>query len=154
MKSAILKLMLLCCSLVSATTAISFGLSPTTSLRFAPLIGGPKFLPVHVQVIVYKDHVFDFVPLDATSPETLQKLISLQSVPAEIRYFDKRRTKPEASSHQSNDEKGDSAIDTVTIIQQDFCNVYDTQLNLLSNNCWKFAFQLVRFIEQREVGRS
>jgi hypothetical protein len=58
-------------------------------LETSPLIGGPSWLPLHVKVVL-KDrelfHQWDLIPIDATSVTTLQKLTTLQYVPAQIRY--------------------------------------------------------------------
>lgn len=69
-------------------------------LENSPLIGGPSWLPLHIKVILrdYDDddehddraslfeHRWDFVPVNATEFTTLQRLLTLQAVPAEIRY--------------------------------------------------------------------
>ena len=66
-------------------------------LRLSPLIGGPKFLPLHVEIILSDNtsngvasatvlHRFDFVPAMPTDPMTLGKLLTLQSVPGLVRY--------------------------------------------------------------------
>jgi hypothetical protein len=84
-------------------------------LRFSPLVGGPTFLPLHVEVIIvtrilqaqkmdtvyirsdtsfssipfYADslifHRFDFLPEKPTDPTTLARLFSLQCVPGTVR---------------------------------------------------------------------
>jgi len=101
-------------------------------LKVAPLIGGPAWLPLHVKVVVENDHTWDFVPLNATSPSTLKSLVTLHSVPGEIRYY---RQKKKAS---------DDAIISPTIRRaQEFVNAYtDRDLNLIRNNCWTFALML------------
>ena len=80
-------------------------------LRFSPLVGGPSFLPLHVELILvpvieynlndrrqkkYTDiistnksfyiHRFDFLPENPRDQDTIVKLIQLQSVPANVRY--------------------------------------------------------------------
>ena len=58
-------------------------------LETSPLIGGPAWLPLHVKVVLKNRELFhqwDLIPIDATNATTLQKLISLQPVPAQIRY--------------------------------------------------------------------
>ena len=149
--SYLLPILLVCWSYPELASAISVKISPTTSLRLAPLIGGPKFLPIHIQVKVEQDHVFDFVPLNATEPETLQKLLQFQPVPGQIRYFDKRGRRSSRSvgdgGGDDDDDVDEKIIDKVRRIQQDFCEPYDTDLHLISNNCWTFAFQLIGFIE-------
>jgi hypothetical protein len=81
-------------------------------LRFSPLIGGPSFLPLHVEVILvpvidritvvehgietalnpapnseYFDiHRFDFLPENPREPATIVRLMQLQAVPGLVRY--------------------------------------------------------------------
>jgi hypothetical protein len=79
-------------------------------LRFSPLIGGPPFLPLHVDIILvpqisadpdkieavlksatneneYADiHRFDFLPENPTDPTTIVRLMLLQGVPGRVRY--------------------------------------------------------------------
>ena len=83
-------------------------------VRFSPLIGGPN-IPLHVEVMMLKSitpcsrisdydndsdetknidktgnmqclHRFDFIPLEPTKKSTIQKLITLQSVPGRLRH--------------------------------------------------------------------
>lgn len=68
--------------------------------QFKPLVGGPSFLPLHVEVIIAPSssesgmnllensvaHRFDFLPLNPENPAVLQQLISFQSVPGLVRY--------------------------------------------------------------------
>lgn len=100
---------------------------------FQPLIGGPSWLKLHVQVNLVDSydsndsnndnnntqirHKFDFVPLDAADPKTLLRLLTLQSVPGQIRTFQ--------STHSPSLQ---------------FCQQYNTQLHLMYNNCWTFAW--------------
>ena len=59
------------------------------NLETSPLIGGPSWLPLHVKVVLKsKDicHQWDLIPIDATNTTTLQKLVTLQNVPAQIRH--------------------------------------------------------------------
>ncbi len=75
-------------------------------LRFSPLIGGPSFLPLHVEVILAphakKNHVisennyggkaapqfhkFDFLPTNPTDPMTLLRLMTLRPVSGKVRH--------------------------------------------------------------------
>jgi len=72
-------------------------------VRFSPLIGGPKFLPIHVEVMfldyintqkVNDDdgttveylHRFDFLPAHPNDDATIMKLLSLQSVSGLVRH--------------------------------------------------------------------
>jgi hypothetical protein len=59
-------------------------------LRFSPLIGGPRFLPAHCEVMLANEstctlHRFDFVPANPTDPKTLATLLTLRSVPGVLR---------------------------------------------------------------------
>ena len=103
-------------------------------LKLAPLIGGPSWLPVHVKVVVEEDHTWDFVPLNATSPETLQSLISLRSVPGEIRYYRQGGNAATTTGSTSSPRirSAQKFVDTYT----------DRDLNLIQNNCWTFALLL------------
>ena len=60
-------------------------------LENSPLLGGPPWLPVHVKVILHDqvssvEHRWDFLPKNAAELSTLQRLLTLQAVPAETRY--------------------------------------------------------------------
>ena len=118
------------------TTVYSFSIPVADRVRLdtAPLIGGPSWLPLHVKVVVDDVHVFDYVPLNATSTETLQNLLSLQTVPAEVRV--KISSKDVASSSNT----------VYSMRASQFCEDYTKDLHLIQNNCWTFAFDLVRFI--------
>lgn len=106
---------------------VSAALSLSPQLRRKPLIGGPPWLKVHVQVCVTNELTCDFIPLDATKDSTLAKLITLQSVPGEIRTIWRVREE--------------------TIVARraiDYCEKYEsTDLHLLYNNCWTFALGLL-----------
>jgi hypothetical protein len=116
------------------THAFTIRISPNVEIRSAPLIGGPSWLPVHCQVIVDQTNVFDFVPLDATNPKVLQKLVTFQDVPAIARIRTKGKT--------STSIMVDRAVA--------FCQEYDRDLHLLNNNCWAFAYELVSQITLQE----
>ena len=112
--------------------------SGSLGLQVEPLIGGPSWLKLHVQVILEfegtRRYKFDFVPLNPTEPETLQKLVQLQAVPAEWRFL--------ASDKSPQGALEDQFIQKAKL----FCEKYDSQLHLISNNCWIFAFQLYRHL--------
>lgn len=58
-------------------------------LETSPLIGGPSWLPLHVKVVLQNKelyHQWDLIPIDATNTTTLQNLVTLQHVPAQIRH--------------------------------------------------------------------
>ena len=135
----------------------------TVWLQCMPLIGGPEWLPVHVRVLIEvqqqqpqqpltmavpffldkpKDHPpppprprqshvwwWDFVPHNATQPQTLQRLIQGQSVPGWVR---------------SNQDPDDTTNMPVLVHRaHQYSQWYDKDLNLLTNNCWTFASQLL-----------
>ena len=57
-------------------------------LRLSPLVGGPKFLRVHTALFVEDDNElvgFDFLPREPTDPETLRKLVTMQTCPGQVR---------------------------------------------------------------------
>lgn len=102
-------------------------------LEMHPLLGGPSWLPVHVKVVVGEVNRYDFVPQNATSPETLKKLLSLQDVPADARSF-----------------LSDQCDDLYSRRANRFCQEYSKDLHLITNNCWTFAFELVQFLVDEE----
>lgn len=109
-------------------------------LRRTPLIGGPEWLPLHVQVCFQtKDalYTWDFVPLRATEFTTLQRLVTWQDVPATVRS---RKTTREGYEELINGSARDNvALETAV----SFCNQYPgDRLHLANNNCWTFALQL------------
>jgi hypothetical protein len=141
--------------------------TPTIQLRPAPLIGGPSWLPLHCQVIVDTTHVFDFVPLNATSPATLQKLLALQAVPATARIRQQRQQQQQqlqqqpidcntakVTSRKNNNKKtiSDDPSQTVVVVTRAmaFCQDYDKDLHLLHNNCWTFAYDLISYALREE----
>lgn len=121
-------------------------LNNRVKLQLSPLIGGPAWLPVHCKVVVDDSYLFDFIPLNAASTETLQKLISLQAVPATVR------------TTQNNNNRGGDDDDELTKLYLEravqFCQEYEKQLHLINNNCWSFAFDLLRYIFQSESKRG
>jgi hypothetical protein len=123
-----------------ATPVNSFSIPVADSIRLetAPLIGGPSWLPVHVKVVVDEFNVFDYVPRNATATETLQNLLSLQAVPAEARAKISSNTATAAASETTTTVYSTRAFQ--------FCEDYTKDLHLIENNCWTFAFDLVRFI--------
>jgi hypothetical protein len=64
----------------------SAGTPVYASLR--PLVGGPAFLPLHVQ-IEHEGLTYDFLPVDATSMETTRALLSGGAVAGRIRCRNK-----------------------------------------------------------------
>lgn len=136
--------------------------TPTIQLRPASLIGGPSWLPLHCQVIVDTTHVFDFVPLNATSPATLQKLLTLQPVPATARIRQRQQLQsidcnsPKPTPSNNNNKISDDPSQTVVAVTRavDFCQDYDKDLHLLQNNCWTFAYDLISYVLREEKRRN
>ena len=118
--------------------ALSINVSKDIEIRLLPLIGGPSFLPVHCRVVIQEDYGFDFVPKNPTAKETLQKLVSLQAVPADARIFGVPK-----------DEDATSLPVMVTRARE-FCTNYTKDLHLIRNNCWLFAYELIRYIQQED----
>jgi hypothetical protein len=117
------------CLLPFAATALS---SPR--LRVQPLIGGPTWLKVHVQVCVSEELTCDFIPLDATNDATLGRLVTLQGVPGVVRMMG---TVGEARPSQR---------------AKSYCDNYEsTQLHLVSNNCWTFALGLLWHLQTEDT---
>jgi hypothetical protein len=123
-------------------------------LKASPLIGGPSWLPLHCKVVVDDGaFVFDYVPKDPTSTDTIRKLILLQSVPAEARI---RKAPPSRGVNTTDLPGGDhvspgeicdgSADDWYVHRAVHFCRNYRKDLHLVTNNCWSFAFDLIRHV--------
>lgn len=90
----------------SATTTSSPSLD--VFVRFSPLVGGPRFLPLHVEVVLQENHDggiaisaddsnddpgaaavrhrFDFLPSDPTSLDTTVRMATLRPVSGLVRY--------------------------------------------------------------------
>jgi hypothetical protein len=116
----------------------------TIGLRPSPLLGGPSWLPLHVKVVAQSSttqYTWDFLPINATDPSTLQRLTSLQSVPGVLR----RRRKILASTQNCALPVANETDSTIIAARGDqFCDAYqNTELNLVTNNCWTFALQLL-----------
>ena len=96
-------------------------------LKLSPLIGGPSLIPIHVKVIVAEDHIYDFVPLNATDPHTIADLLRFQPVPGEIRSMGRKQNRSPLVARADK-----------------FVMEYkDTNLHLLTNNCWTFALLML-----------
>jgi len=132
-------------------------------LEATPLIGGPAWLPLHCKVVLLSlpptavveeisqrspstdsnndgRHEWDFVPENATSVETLSRLIGLKNVPGLVRYKYKSRQNDRGPAAASSSPLSSSLI----LDRADaFCADYQGQnLHLFTNNCWTFALQL------------
>jgi hypothetical protein len=148
---------------VPGVDAWSIPVVPGIALQPAPLIGGPSWLPLHVKMVIFDpesssleygtlppkqqqpEFRFDYVPLNPTSPETLQKLLLFQPVPAEARQSPSVFSKTAATTSTSLTRRR---------VQRalEFCETYDKDLQLLSNNCWTFCFELLDHVQRNEDG--
>ena len=128
--------------------ALQVSVNNRVAIQLSPLIGGPAWLTVHCKVIVDESHVFDFIPLNAASTETLKKLITLQKVPATVRIIQKNDKSEVNSSFNNRSGDGDDDELAKLYVEQavQFSEEYDQDLHLISNNCWSFAFDLLRNI--------
>ena len=147
---------------LASTLIFLFGTNPSFEVRgfqvsvgnrvkilTSPLLGGPSWLKVHCKVIVDDSYVFDFVPLNAASVETIQKLVCLQPVPATIRTIQNNASSGlnELFKKRSEDDNDDWQSDELYSRRAvEFCNDYDQDLHLIRNNCWSFAFDLIQNI--------
>jgi hypothetical protein len=131
--------------ILAGVNSLTWSISPQIQIKAAPLIGGPTWLQLHCQVIVDATYVFDFVPLDATNTTTLQKLISLQMVPA-IARIRRRHLQPTITPDDDEDTTSSSRVARAV----KFCRHYNRDLHLIQNNCWTFAYDLVTQISVQE----
>ena len=128
--------------LLPIITALTFNFAKDISLKLAPLVGGPRWLPVHVKVILCDAHGFDFVPLNPTSVDTLQKLLTLQAVPAEARILPSYRSSSDSSTTGTSNEEQSAYV----LRAREFCTQYNKDLHLVKNNCWSFAFDIINYV--------
>lgn len=191
MRAAALVTALLCAVVSSCAGLASSPLG--IYLRFSPLIGGPRFLPAHVEVMLAHEgslHRYDFVPANPTDPKTLATLLTLRSVPGVLRC---RVVDGSSSTRQpvTDDEdalssrpgelrmilaktaregggggniiRGENGIsfrlafvasaDSSGLISKAdiFTQQYQRErgeLNLLTNSCYVFAYDLLQFINK------
>jgi hypothetical protein len=152
-------------------------------LQPSPLFGGPKWLQVHVKVVLYildttaassssigdhddeTQHLWDFVPKNATRPETLAELLSLRAVPGQVRYQCRPRRPPgriigsaetidESNNNVVGGQETATAADELVARANEFCATYSTDLHLLRNNCWTFAFSLCNHLNNYDTKRE
>lgn len=128
--------------------------SSSVSLQLSPLVGGPRWLKVHVKVLLSDSdditHAWEFVPLKATSPATLASLLSFKAVPGEIRYQrepSSNSVKPQLSAETLVLQDSEPVVAQVN---DDFCPSYPTDLHLIRNNCWNFALDLISYLKSRQ----
>jgi hypothetical protein len=141
-----LRVLLTLLMMLTWVNSLTLSITPQIQIKAAPLIGGPTWLPLHCQVIVDATYAFDFVPLNATSTTTLQKILSLQLVPAIARIRRHRQftntTDDDTNSVSSSSSRVDRALT--------FCRHYNKDLHLIQNNCWTFAYDLVAHISMQD----
>jgi hypothetical protein len=101
--------------------------------KFKPLIGLPKFLRLHIMVAFdailstgsKETYTLDFLPIGATDPLIMSRLISGKSSQGEVRIQKSDRT-------------------SMSTEGENFANMlisgFEPSLNLYFNNCWHFAF--------------
>ena len=136
--------------------ALQVAVNSRVIIQTAPLVEGPSWLPVHCKVVVDDSYVFDFIPLNAASKETLQKLVTLQAVPATVRILKKNaENEDDGKSNRVGEDAGKSAsaeqyVERAVLFSEE----YDRDLHLLSNNCWSFAFDLLQTISRPENARG
>lgn len=164
--------------------------------RFSPLIGGPTFIPIHVEVMILETTIddmqmhsengsaktllrrIDFIPKDAEKIETILKLVTFQNVPAIIR--DRTLT-------YGYEKDSDESLNVLNPINVDFARIetllqnsvsiektnfilplnidgianidymkslsfcvkskQGSELNLLNNNCYSFAYDILQTLK-------
>ena len=115
--------------LVLILTATAATTRPKLSFGFKPLIGGPKFVPIHVYITLQQDaevSYLDFLPIDPTNPSTLQRLILGQDGPGEIR-----------------DRRTPGYNDDQRLIEY-MISGFNKDINLYTNNCYHFAYHCAK----------
>ena len=164
--------------------------------RFSPLIGGPTFLPIHVEVMILETTIddmqmnsgngsaktllrrIDFIPKDAEKIETILKLVTFQNVPAIIRdrtltygyendndeslnilnpiNVDFARMESllqnSVSIEKTNfvlplDIDGIANIDYMKSLSLCVKSKEGSELNLLNNNCYSFAYDILQSLK-------
>ena len=134
--------------------ALQVRVNSRVTIQPSPLIGGPSWLPVHCKIIVDDSHIFDFIPLNAASTETIRKLITLKPVPATARIIQKEKKNRIHDSCNKRSDDDDELEKMYVERAVQFCQEYEQDLHLVRNNCWSFAFDLLRDISQPESTRG
>jgi hypothetical protein len=121
----------------AAGTTGSDGMIPIYATA-RPLIGGPAFLPLHIQV-AHAGVAYDFLPCNPSAAGTTATLLLGGSVEGRIRCRPVHSHRLESSWHllgrtaRSSDEV------------HEFAQRQSTVLCLRTRNCWSFAADLARF---------
>lgn len=115
------------------------------ALEATPLIGGPSWLPLHVKVVLTTEtssrYEWDFIPVKARDPATLNRILKLQYVPGLVRTKFNRQ-KPDWKTKLDALTLSAESKDLVELATA-FSSSYDaSRLHLITNNCWTFALQL------------
>ena len=123
--------------------------------RFSPLIGGPTFLPIHVEVMILETMTndvqmnsgngsaktllrrIDFIPKDAEQIETILKLVTFQNVPAIIR--DRTLT------FGYEDKDSDESLNILNPVNVDFARIEKLLQNSVSIEKSNFIVPLDRW---------
>ena len=102
---------------------------------FKPLVGGPPFFPLHVE-IVHANVAYDFLPVSPLATATTTTLLRGSQVDGEIRC------------RSTTTSEGGRLIGYTTRTTEEmraFAEQQPRELSLLNNNCWTFASSLVSF---------
>ena len=118
--------------------------------RYTALISGPSWLTIHRAIeltttpssISSSKVIVDFIPADATNPQTLISLIIGQSVPGNIRINTNTNT-----NNDSNDDSNDDFINNLN----EYIKTCDTTLNLYNNNCYSFTDNIVNYYSAKKI---
>mmetsp|Transcript_4103 Transcript_4103/g.7206 ORF Transcript_4103/g.7206 Transcript_4103/m.7206 type:complete len:216 (+) Transcript_4103:1386-2033(+) len=122
------------------------------------LIGQPKWIPfkLHVSVFVLIESngtilKLDLIPEDARNTEVIIRLLRLQRAPAEIRM-------QEIQSSKMNFQRfrliGVCIKSDVQSKIRSFNLQYDTNMHLVSNNCYTYVSKLCEFLVDEKLSRD
>ena len=103
-------------------------------VSFRPLIGGPAFLPIHVEML-HDGRVYDFLPQTPQDPTTAITLLSGGEVDGIVRCRPVRRMRGRLIGHTKRSPEE----------LQQFVAQHPLRLSLVSNSCWTFVAALADF---------
>lgn len=118
------------------STALDGSTAVYAALR--PLVGGPKLLPLHVQ-IANEGTLFDFLPANPTAADTTASLLSGAAVDGKI------RCRPVRSLGRDPTWRLIGHTSRASSELLAFAEQQPRSLSLVSNNCWTFASNLASF---------